>query len=34
MKKKEEKKIQIITDDNIKKVEEKVLIKEKEIMTI
>ena len=32
--KKEEKYIQIITDDNIKKIDEKILSKEKEIMTI
>tara|TARA_B100001027_G_scaffold131468_1_gene91080 strand:+ start:592 stop:1143 length:552 start_codon:yes stop_codon:yes gene_type:complete len=32
--KKEEKNIQIITDDNIKKIDEKILSKEKEIMTI
>ena len=33
-KKKEEKYVQIITDDNIKKIDEKILSKEKEIMTI
>ena len=32
--KKEEKNIQFITDDNIKKIDEKILSKEKEIMTI
>ena len=32
--KKEEKYVQIITDDNIKKIDEKILSKEKEIMTI
>ena len=32
--KKEEKKIQILTDENIKKIDEKILTKEKEIMTI
>ena len=32
--KKEEKNIQTITDENIKKVDEKILVKEKEIMTI
>ncbi len=34
MKKKNEKIIQEYTDENIKKIDEKVLIKEKEIMTI
>ena len=32
--KKEEKNIQMLTDENIKKIDEKVISKEKEIMTI